>query len=402
MRKIINIFLIIILTVSINLCSFAANSVSELNAQINEAEGDLKQVKKEKTQALKELEGVTSQIEDLENQVIELDTKIEVLANEIENKKNDIIQKEKDYEERRTLLDNRLLAVYTTGQMSYLDVLLNSTSISDFISNYYLIEQLADCDSDLLTQIKNLKEQIEKEKKELETNKVELENSKVAIEEKRKSLESVKNEKTTRVKSLNVEERKIQAEIDEFENDKKEILEAAAKAAKEASVSKTSSSGANTSNSSSSSSATISSTSTVSVCGFISPISGRNKADITTGFYGYRNHGGVDFARNSKGAVLGLPVVAAKSGVVVKSLAKKNSSGNYTSYGEYIQINHPDGSSTLYAHMQQNSRKVSVGDHVSQGQVIGNVGQTGNASGPHLHFEIMISGVRMDPSKYLP
>ena len=62
--------------------------------------------------------------------------------------------------------------------------------------------------------------------------------------------------------------------------------------------------------------------------------------------------------------------------IVEVSVAKINSSGLYYSYGEYIRINHQDGTSTLYAHMQPGSRRVSVGEYVSQGQQIGNVGAT--------------------------
>ena len=185
--------------------------------------------------------------------------------------------------------------------------------------------------------------------------------------------------------TLSAEEKKVQAEIDQFEADKREILEAASNAAIQ-----------------SISNGTYTSVSVASAGGFICPVPGRTKADITTGIYGYKGHTGSDFARNSKGAVDGLPVLAAKAGVVIKSRATVNSSGKYISYGEQIQIDHQDGTSTLYAHMQPGSRKVNVGDYVSQGQQIGNIGQTGNATGPHLHFEICIGGRRVNPADYLP
>ena len=386
MKKIVYISLIIIVLISANLTVFAT-SVSELNSQINEAEDDLSKIKKEKSAALKEVEELTDKISELESQITELDFKIDALNVEIENKKKNIEAKQQEYDERQELLNKRLVAVYTSGKTSYLDVLLSSSSIADFISNYYLIEQLNEADSNLLTQINNLKNQIENEKKELEDNKLEIEKDKSEIEINNKTIEIAKEEKNSRVAKLNAEEKKVQAELDEFEKDKKEMLEAAAKEAKYAY---------------SSNSSNYISTGTVSAGGFISPIAGRSRSDITCGFYGYSNHGGADFARNSKGVVEGLPVRAAKAGIVTTSMAKKNSSGSYISYGEHIRINHQDGTSTLYAHMQPGSRRVSVGEYVEQGQQIGNVGATGHVTGPHLHFEIIISGVRVDPARYLP
>ena len=100
--------------------------------------------------------------------------------------------------------------------------------------------------------------------------------------------------------------------------------------------------------------------------------------------------------------VKGKNVVAVKDGTVVKSLALKRSDGSYRSYGEYIVINHHDGTMTLYAHMLEGSRKVSKGDNVVQGQVIGTVGNTGKSTGTHLHFEVLIKGSPVNPIPYLP
>ena len=63
-------------------------------------------------------------------------------------------------------------------------------------------------------------------------------------------------------------------------------------------------------------------------------------------------------------------------------------------------VSHSDGTSTLYAHM--NRRNATVGQTVSQGQVIGYVGTTGSSTGNHLHFEIRVNGSRVDPVNYFP
>ena len=88
--------------------------------------------------------------------------------------------------------------------------------------------------------------------------------------------------------------------------------------------------------------------------GYISPIIGKTKADITTTYHGYSGHTGVDFAIES-----GTPIVAVKSGTVLISDYLKNNDGTYRSYGEYVVIDHHDGTMTLYAHGLPDSRVVN-------------------------------------------
>lgn len=97
-------------------------------------------------------------------------------------------------------------------------------------------------------------------------------------------------------------------------------------------------------------------------------------------------HSGVDV-----GAGAGTNVTAADGGTV--SVATYSSS-----YGNYVMIYHSDGTSTLYAHMS--ALAVSQGDTVNKGDVLGYVGDTGWASGPHLHFEIRVGGSTVDPLGY--
>ncbi len=101
-----------------------------------------------------------------------------------------------------------------------------------------------------------------------------------------------------------------------------------------------------------------------------------------------RRHEGVDFD-----ATYNDPVWAAHSGVVETASYSKG-------FGRYIVINHGDGFTTLYAHL--NSRKVRSGEKVQQGQTIGEVGSSGLSTGPHLHFEVRINNVIRDPKNYLP
>jgi len=101
-------------------------------------------------------------------------------------------------------------------------------------------------------------------------------------------------------------------------------------------------------------------------------------------------HSGLDIAAN-----IGDVVVAAKSGTVITAEANGDNGG----YGKYVKIQHDDGIVTLYGHLSKVS--VSVGDYIKQGHEIGLAGDTGRVTGPHLHFEIIVNGRKVNPLPYL-
>jgi len=102
-------------------------------------------------------------------------------------------------------------------------------------------------------------------------------------------------------------------------------------------------------------------------------------------------HGAIDYTRETPGAIYGQDILASYGGVVTVS------TDGHASYGTYVKINHGNDFETLYAHMIQGSAVVNNGEYVHQGQVIGQVGSTGNSTGPHLHHETIYNGVRIDP-----
>lgn len=142
-----------------------------------------------------------------------------------------------------------------------------------------------------------------------------------------------------------------------------------------------------------------------SAAGFIFPVAGLNRDSINNKNYpSYKGHTGVDVNRGVQEGVS--QIVAVANGVVAQSVALKNANGTYRSYGEYVTIDHQNGLYTAYCHMYPNSRKVSTGQTVQQGQILGLLGTTGNSSGPHLHFEVRSgrnsSSSAVNPLNYLP
>lgn len=105
-------------------------------------------------------------------------------------------------------------------------------------------------------------------------------------------------------------------------------------------------------------------------------------------YYGWR-HGALDLA-----GPVGSPIYATKSGTVLVSQCGWN-----WGYGCYVQLDHGDGVQSLYAHLSE--MYVSPGDYVTQGQNIAASGNTGNSTGPHLHFEIQINGKKQNPLAHI-
>lgn len=138
---------------------------------------------------------------------------------------------------------------------------------------------------------------------------------------------------------------------------------------------------------------------TASSSGFTWPTRG---AYSISSHYGYRSasisgwsfHGGTDIVKSGGGSS-GIPVVAAASGVV------EYTHSGYSGYGHTVVINHGGGIKTRYAHMYPGSICVRSGQNVSKGQQIGRIGSTGNSTGPHLHFEVLVNGSKVNPMKYI-
>ena len=383
--KILGVLIIVIIMLQYNVVIAATKSElnassSETDQKIQEAKEELENINAEKSETLQQVEELITQISSYQSEIDELNNKISDINSQIEEAQSKVDEKQEDYDSQQELLEKRLVATYEAGETSYLDVLLSSDSLTDLISNYYLISEINESDMQLMEKIKKEQEELEQAKQTLETSKQDLDNTRAEKQQKTTELQNAKAEKDSYVEQLNEDEKNTQAELEQFEQDKRDIqAQLAAIAKKEAASYNTS----NISNNPSSS-------------GYIRPIVGYS---ITTGWMGYSGHTGVDF---SGSGIAGKPVLAAKAGTVVTSTALKYSNGNYRSYGEYIVINHHDGTMTLYAHGAPGSRLVSSGQSVSQGQQIMSVGTTGNSTGYHLHFEVRINGSPVNPALYLP
>lgn len=316
------------------------------------------------------------EIQDLSDKIYKYEIEVAVLNEEISELNTKITEVEKQYKkiekvynQRRKLLANRIVAQYEAGEVAYLDFLLNSNDIIDFISNYYLIGEILDYDTDLLKKCESQKEEINKIKKELDTYKEELKIRKNEQEKSAIVLSNIKVVKNNQMSNLTEQEQALQQQIDEYQQQVQDIEV-------ELLMILTANLG----------SEYVGGTLAWPVPGYTTLTSDYGmRTHPISGLY--KMHTGVDIA-----APLGSYFVAVNDGTVVTSKYSPT-------YGNMVVIDHGGGLSTLYAHGQE--RLVEVGDTVQRGEPVLTVGSTGVSTGPHAHFEVRVNGIWTDPLEYI-
>lgn len=398
-KKVFSIILILIIVFS-NVNVFAVNSEYQDAAnKKQEASEQLSNVQNSKSKALQEIQTLQEAIDKAENEIEQLDTKINNLTTSINEKSKQIEEKQKEYEKNEEIFKQRMVVLYEAGQTSYLEVLLTSKSITDFVSKYYIMSEIAEADSEVLNEIETTKKEIEDTKNSLEEEKKEIDEAKKQKTEKNKELIASKNEKQSKVDSLSEEERKLQSDIEEYDSTMKRISAMEAEIARKQAAAAENKKTATSSNSTSST--TTSATS--GVTNGVTAIKGTGQLTwpipgytSITSYYGYRIHpvSGIYKLHNGidVGAPKGANFVAADSGTVV--LAEY-----YGGYGNCVVISHGNGMFTRYAH--GTSILVSAGQKVTRGTPVLTVGSTGISTGNHAHFEVSINGSTVNPLNYL-
>lgn len=393
-NKIFVIILIVMFILGANIIHVFAATKTELEQQrkanekeINDAKTQQENILKELSGIQKELEALNMQISSYENEIIDLDNNIAEIAKNIEDKELELNRTQKTLDDKQELLEKKLVASYKAGETSYLDFLLTSQDLTDFLANYFLVEKLAEADNKLIESIKETKVTIEEAKVTLEESKKELEVVRETQANKKAALDVAKREKSDKVANLSEEEKQLQKEIEELQAEDVNIR-AAIKKIEEEENKRVQAGGKRP---------------TANPGGYIWPLPSAY-CTITTGMYYSKDgikkgayHGAVDFGT---GGIEGQPVYAVKDGTVATAENKT------TSYGTHVIIDHHDGTITIYGHGIRGSLMVSEGQEVKQGQTIMKVGNTGNSFGAHLHFEVRVApykwGNRVDPRNYLP
>lgn len=396
--KLITILTVIVVLLNLLSTSYAASSFSsqknELNKKIQETKENLNDVNSQKKESQEKVNDLSGQINSYESQISSLEGEIASKTKEANEMQKKLDELEIEREKNQNLLDERLITLYEAGEVSYLDMLLSSSDLTEFISSYYMIETLTAADKELIQKLENDKKQIAEMQGKINASLNEIETNKTKLESVKKELNKAKNKEETKVEELTEQSHDLESDVKAYEKKMKELdakekeqeralqkkYEEAKKKAEEQNNSAGSNSGSNSGGG-------------VSSKGFIRPVkSGKITAQMyySSGKY----HGAVDF-----GVSVGTPVYAAADGIVVTSTW-----GGSDSYGYYVKIKHYNGYYTLYAHAS--SLVAKVGQEVKQGDLIMYSGNTGNSTGPHLHYEVRKSpggyNDRVNPMNFLP
>ena len=342
---------------------------SELQNQLDEANGQLEDVQSNLSENLQQVEKLDSRIETAEKELAEQESKIAELKESISQLETELNTITEKYDKQVELFKQRMVAIYIAGDTQYLDVLLNSSSLSDFISSYYIISQLTQIDEELINNLETKKKTMDLSMQKLENEKKELA---TIVENQTRTTRTLQNTKKMRenfIAKLSDEEKNLQEKIDEI-NQQYDIVNQQILALAQQGID------------------------TAYIGGELEwPVPGYTR--ITSKFAmrvhpitgQYKLHTGVDI-----GAPTGANFVAANDGIVVK--AELNAA-----YGNMVIIEHGGGISTLYAH--GSAILVEVGQSVKRGDSILKVGSTGYSTGPHAHFEVRINGIATDPLPYI-
>ena len=375
MRRLITIILILIITCSLCICAHAQDLTelqeqsSQLTQAIDESNNRLQAVQDELSANMQELQDLDNQIAQSQNELNNINTDINDLMKQISENEDKLKNTQAQYDKIQGLLDARIIKMYETPKFEFLQVILASKSVSEFLSTYYAMKELAEYDKELLNTVRKQKEDIETTKKILAEKKKQVVTSKQTQQKKAQVLANTKTMRQYYISKLSTEEQELQAKIDEY-NNQVSTIEAEIKLMALNSVSADYIGGALT----------------WPIPGYTTITSeyGMRVHPITGA---YKLHTGTDI-----GAPMGADFVAMGKGVVTKASMTP-------AYGNMVIIDHGGGVQTLYAHGSE--ILVQVGQEVEAGTPVLKVGSTGYSTGPHAHFEIRINGQPVNPMDYL-
>jgi murein DD-endopeptidase MepM/ murein hydrolase activator NlpD len=324
------------------------------------------------------LDETSARIADVERDLARTRDRLDDLRVQLRNSRVELRTAEDRLALQEIAFEQRVVMAYKASDLSYLDVLLGSTSFDDLVRRLRLVRGMVDGEHDLLGELEAARAAVAAERDALSAREEEAARAAAELEEQRAELAALRvaqqQQRDAAYAAWQAKEATLAAaaaDIAELERQESRLVEQSQTLA---SIINGNSGGGH------------------GTGALIWPVNGT----VTSGF-GYRIHPilgrrifhtGIDIAASS-----GTPIWAADGGKIVYAAWMDG-------YGNVVALDHGGGISTLYAH--QSSIAVSYGQTVTKGQVVGYVGSTGYSTGPHLHFEVRVNGNPVDPMGYLP
>ena len=365
MKKTLTIITALLLVFTLafgTVAAYASNEsdLKDVKNEIEDKEDELEAGKKEEKRLAAEIKELEVRISESENKLVELNGDIKKTEKKIEKATADLEKAEAEVAEQNENLNGRLRAMYKNGSVGFIDVLLSSGSVSEFIMNYEMVKKIYSSDKSILEELQANYDLIHEKKTDLDNLQAGLVNQKqdqLALQEE---LEADKKAVAKKKGIVSANNEALEDNIADLKAEAANI-EALIKKDQEASGSGGSGGAEYTEGQ------------------FTWPVPGWTRVSSDYGwricpFHGSEFHSGIDIP-----AGYGEAVVAAASGTVISACYQG-------SYGNAVLISHGGGLYTLYAH--NSSLTVYPGQQVSKGQQIARIGSTGSSTGNHSHFEV--------------
>lgn len=388
---------------------------------------------KKSTNLKTQVDSLDSDLAELENQLKQLNIEIDVIDDEIRLAGEQIVATTNNIKASKTQLAQKLKAAYVTGNDSAIKIIMGADSLASFLTRLEMMKRMSESDRKVIDKfkeeasaLKKTRQTLQEKQSKLDKKQEEVEKNKQEIVERKAELNAAKAEYEATVKELEEDYKEVSsyiAQLDKnsaiYENYIRQLeaeREAADKEIEELIKSYQATTVPTTQGTTLYAENNDPASSTTAAGGYQGAYTGNNTSGAVyqsndswawplgsiscyiSSPYGNRSaaisgwsfHGGMDI---SASGVYGKPVYASRAGTVIAAVW-----GN-TGYGIYAVIDHGDGFSTVYGHCS--SLCVTTGQTVSKGQQIGNVGSTGNSTGPHLHFEVRYNGAKQNPANYV-
>jgi len=359
--------------------------ISQLQAEIDAAQAQEGVLTSQLSEIATELRAAQSAVDEaqatldrLEAELATEQLQLERLTQELRIQTKRLVSLQREYVRVVAVLEQRVRAIYIHEQPDALAFILSAASFSDLIDNYEFEKRIGEQDQQIVREVQAAKKKAAAERKATIRTRTLTEAVVSVISARTADARSLRDRLVVNRDTLSAAQRLKQSAIDSARESRAEYLsEVDALAAQSAALAAAIQGAQGVAGSTS--------TGAPSAAGLIWPING----PVTSGFgmrWG-RMHEGIDIA-----AAIGTPVHAAADGTVIYA-------SWMTGYGNLVVVDHGNGLATAYAHAS--ALVVRVGQAVSQGQTVSLVGSTGNSTGPHLHFEVRVNGVAVDPLLYL-
>ncbi len=371
LKKILSVLLVATMLFFTAGASFADNTqkvkkVEQKRLQI------LKKIKTLKVMENKQISTITKNQQKLEKN----ERALKASQIQYKKKQNNIYSLQKDlnlylkqYNQRQKSTAERLRCIYKTNHTMILELLLSTSSISEFLDRIYYQNLIIQSDKKKMESLKAEAQHIAMLKKRLEAEKSQLSGIIKNMDKENATIKTTINQNKVMLERIQKDKKAYEQSERELKKESDKLAALISKSTKHSGV--------------------------VVGGGFLLPVHGRVSSP-----FGWRTHPifksrifhtGIDYA-----VPMGTPIKAANAGKVIYS-------GWYGGYGKVVILDHGSctgaPTTTLYAHMSQ--PKVSVGENVVRGQTIGLSGSTGYSTGPHVHFEVRINGKPQNPNNYL-